>query len=32
MKKELDEEQSKLEEEVNAAVKKKLEKIEDPES
>jgi len=32
MKKELDEEQSKLEDEVNAAVKKKLEKIEDPES
>ena len=32
MKKELDEEQSKLEEEVTAAVKKKLEKIDEPES
>ena len=32
MKKELEEEQSKLEDEVNIAVKKKLEKIEEPES
>ncbi len=31
-KKELDEEQSKLEEEVSQAVKKKLDKIEEPES
>ncbi len=32
MKKELEEEQSKLEQEVNAAVKKKLDEIEEPES
>ena len=32
MKKELEEEQSKLEDEVNNAVKKKLEKIKEPES
>ena len=32
MKKELEEEQTKLEYEVNAAVKKKLEKTEEPES
>ena len=32
MKKELEEEQSKLEQEVNAAVKKKLEDVEEPES
>ena len=32
MKKELEEEQSKLEDEVNIAVKKKLEKIDEPES
>jgi len=32
MKKELEDEQSKLEQEVNAAVKKKLEDIEEPES
>ncbi len=32
MKKELEEEQSKLEDEVKVAVKKKLEKVEEPES
>jgi hypothetical protein len=32
MKKELEEEQSKLEQEVNISVKKKLEQIEEPES
>ncbi len=32
MKKELEAEQSKLEQEVNAAVKKKLDEIEEPES
>ena len=32
MRKELDDEQSKLEQEVNEAVKKKLEKIDEPES
>ncbi len=32
MKKELEEEQSKLEDEINIAVKKKLEKIDEPES
>jgi len=32
MKKELEDEQSKLEQEVNAAVKKKLEDVEEPES
>ncbi len=32
MKKELEEEQAKLEDEVKTAVKKKLEKIEEPES
>jgi len=32
MKKELEEEQAKLEDEINIAVKKKLEKIEEPES
>ncbi len=32
MKKELEDEQSKLEQEVNAAVKKKLDEIEEPES
>ncbi len=32
MKKELEEEQSKLEEEIKIAVKKKLEQIEEPES
>ncbi len=32
MKKELEDEQAKLEQEVNAAVKKKLEDVEEPES